>query len=88
MSIVVLEQSQIEQISRQSAQIGAELALEKYQKPLPKWMTIEQVRDYLQFKTVRTVYKKIDEEGLPYSEKLGVKRFDREKVDAWMNGEI
>lgn len=49
--------------------------------------TVE-LRDYLGYRTVRTVYRKV-KQGMPYEWTNGQYRFRRSAVDAWLvaNGE-
>lgn len=82
MAVSLLDEEQIEQLSKKTATLAAEIVLQKTYKPFPEWMSISQIADYLGISenTVRAKLK----DGLPVNEKLGFKRFSRKLVDEWM----
>ena len=82
MAVTVLDEEQIEQLSKKTATLAAEIVLQKTYKPFPEWMTISQIADYLGI-SENTVRSKI-KDGLPVNDKLGFKRFSRRLVDEWM----
>jgi excisionase family DNA binding protein len=50
---------------------------------VPEVMTLAQVAEYLQI-SMPTLYKAMNERGLPYTEKCGDKRFVKSEVDLWL----
>jgi len=85
--VIVLSPEQYKSDLEHCAARAVSIAREEFDAPFPEVMTVEEIARYLRFDSVRTVYNKIEKNGLPVTKKLGVPRFIKSEVDAWLKGD-